>query len=278
MIKNIFRNTAAALAVFSMVLMGCQKMDRPLLADYVKDANPPGGPLKFFAAFDGSTANPLMNAVDSIRATFASANPLASIAGITGKALQGANGKSLLYPSANDFKTSTSFSIAFWLKNIAQAGRTEFLFSLVDDSYGWHHSAAFVLVENQTATKATMKFGLMDQWLEGTFEKPLFDGNWHHIVYVYDQTSSKMTYYFDGAVVAGMTAGQTDAKNGSAARGAVNFSQATNLILGGWNKHASLSGPTDDWISSYSGGMDEFRMYSKALSAVEVSALFNGKK
>ena len=278
MTKNIYRNTAALLVVFSMAILGCQKMDRPALETYVKDANPPGGPLKFYAAFDGTTANPLMNAVDSIRATFASANPLASIAGISGKAIQGADGKALLYPSANDFKTSSSFSIAFWLKNTAQVGRTEFLFSLVDDTYGWHHSAAFVLVENQTPTKATMKFGLMDQWLEGTFEKPMFDGSWHHIVYAYDQTTSKMTYYFDGAVVTGLSAGQTDAKNGGNPRGAVDFSKATNMILGGWNKHANVTGPTDGWISSYSGGMDQFRLYGKALTSTEVLALFNGKK
>ncbi len=39
------------------------------------------GPLKFYVAFDGTTSNPLMNAVDSIRAKFPSDNPLASIDG-----------------------------------------------------------------------------------------------------------------------------------------------------------------------------------------------------
>jgi len=281
--KNVMKNNfkifiAAAIALNTFVLTGCQKMDRPALGNYVKDANPPGGPLKFYTAFDGSTSNPLMNAVDSIRATFASANPLASISGISGKAVQGADGKALLYPSANDFKSTSSFSIALWLKNAAQAGRTEFLFSLVDDTYGWHHSAAFVLVENQTATKATMKFGLMDQWLEGDFVKPMFDGNWHHIVYAYDHTTSKMNYYFDGALVTGLTPTQTDAKNAGNPRGAVNFSQATNLVIGGWNKHANITGPTDGWISSFTGAMDQFRLYGKALTATEVASLYAAKQ
>lgn len=277
MYKTNFKNKVNILALLAILLFSCQKMDRPALANYVKDANPPGGPLKFYTAFDGTTSDPLMNAVDSIRATFASANPLASIAGISGKAVQGTEGKALLYPSANDFKTATSFSISFWLKNTAQAGRTEFLFSLVDDTYGWHHSAAFVLVENQTPTKATMKFGLMDQWLEGNFEKPMFDGNWHHIVYAYDQATSKMSYYFDGALVTGLSAAQTDAKNGGNARGAVNFSNATNMVIGGWNKHANITGPTDGWISSFTGGIDQFRLYSKALTSTEVAALYTNK-
>lgn len=260
------------------IAVGCQKKTRPALGDYVQDANPPGGPLKFYTAFDGSSADPLMNAVDSIRANFASANPLTSVAGISGKAVQGKDAASIKYSSANDFGSATSFTIALWMKNTAQVGRTEFVFSLVDDKYGWHHSSIFLLVENQTATNATMKLGLMDQWLEGTLSKPLFDGNWHHIAYVYDQTTSKMTYYFDGAVVSGMTAAQTDVKNGGNPRGPVDLSTAKNLVLGGWNKHAGLAGPTDGWISSYTGAMDQFRLYGKALTAAEVNALFTSKK
>ncbi len=272
--------------IFTKVFLGlslvafmtsCQKMKKPDFADYPADANPPGGPLKFYASFDGTSADPLMNGVDSIRANFPASNPLTSVAGISGKAVQGSDGKAVLYPSANDFKDATSFSISMWLKNTAQAGRTEFLFSLQDDTYGWHHSAVFLLMENQTSTSATMKLCVMDQWLEGTFSKPVFDGNWHHIVYSYDQTTSKMTYYFDGAVVNGMNAVQTDVKNGGNPRGAVNFKNANKFILAGWNKHANTDGPTDDWIKSYNGTMDQFRLYGKALSAAEVSALYSSR-
>lgn len=265
-------------AFLILAISSCKKLDRPALGDYPKDANPPGGPLNFYAAFDGTTTNPLMNAVDSIKATFPSLNPLTSTAGVSGKGIQGVDGKAIYYPSVNDMNKATSFSISFWMKNAPQSGRTEFLFSLVDDSYGWHHSAAFVLMENQTATKTTMKFGLMDQWLEGTFNEPVFDGSWHHIVYVYDQTTSKMTYYFDGTAVSGMTPTQTDVKNSGAPRGAVDFSKVYSMVIGGWNKHANAQGPTDGWISSYSGSMDQFRLYKKALTASDVTALYNSKR
>ncbi|MEK7200038.1 MAG: hypothetical protein AAB212_08990, partial [Bacteroidota bacterium] len=76
----------------------------------------------------------------------------------------------IVYPSANDFKAVTSFSLAFWVKNTAQVGRTEFLFSLVDNTYGWHNSALFLLMENQTATKTTMKLGLMDNGWKAIFK------------------------------------------------------------------------------------------------------------
>lgn len=268
----------SAFAFVAMAVVGCQKLDRPSLGDFPQDTNPPGGPLKFFAAFDGSTTNPLMNAVDSIRANFPQTNPFPSVAGISGKAVQGQDGKAINYPSANDFKNAKSFTIAYWMKNPAQAGRTEFLFALKDNKYAWAQSAFFLLMENQTATKATVKFNLMDQWLEGDISRPFFDGSWHHMAFVYDQTTSKLNYYFDGALITGLTAGQTDVKNGGAPRGAADFTNSANLVIGGWNKHASIDGPTDDWIRSFSGTLDQFRLYDKALSASEVAALYTTKQ
>ena len=72
--KNIIKLSVLA---FMLIIVGgsCKKLKRPALGNYPQDANPPGGPLKFFTAFDGTTANPLMNAVDSIRANFPSVNP-----------------------------------------------------------------------------------------------------------------------------------------------------------------------------------------------------------
>lgn len=270
----------ATVAFSAIVMLSCQKMDKPSLADYPKDANPPGGPLKFYAAFNGTTDDPLMNAVDSIRANFPSDNPLASTDGISGKGIQCVDGKAIKYPTANDFKNSTSFTVAFWLKNNPSAN-TELFFSLVDPTYGWHNSAVFLLIEHQTASSSTFKFGLMDQWLEfvneNKFNKPLFDNNWHHLAIAYDENTSKVTYYHDGVALTGLPANVTDVKKGGAPRGKLDFSKATQLVIGGWNKHASITGPTDDWIHAYSGKMDQFRLYGKALTASEVAALFNGK-
>ena len=279
------RNKIAFFLSSALILLaasGCQKMDKPELGEYATDDNQtllPGN-LRFFTSFnstDGPSAR--WNAKDSISGNPALLFPFTYAPGVNGNGIKGEDNSAILYLNANDLKSATSFSIAFWMKNTAQAGRTEFLFSLVDDTYsGWHRSAVFLLLENQTATSTTMKFGLMDQWLEGTFNKPMFDGNWHHIVYSYDQTTSKMTYYFDGAVVTGMTPTQTDVKNGGNPRGAVNFSASSGFIIGGWNKHAGKAGPTDDWIKSYTGYLDQFRIYNKPLTPAEVQALYTNKQ
>jgi len=36
-------------------------MDHPVLGDYPQDANPAGGPLKFYVAFDGTSDDVLKN-------------------------------------------------------------------------------------------------------------------------------------------------------------------------------------------------------------------------
>ena len=268
--KNIQQLFLAATVV--LLAASCQKMDRPALGDYPKDANPPGGPLKFYAAFDGITTNPLMNAVDSIRANFASANPLASVTGVTGKGIQGTGSKAVKYPSANDFSGVTSCTISMWVNNVVNPN-TELYFSLASKDY-WHQSAAFLLVEHAAVDKCTFKFSLQDKWVEFTnqsFTKPLFNGQWHHLAFTYEETTSVLKVYFDGIEV------PTPGNSGNMGLGKLNLKNSTNLVVGGWNKHAALDGPGDGWISAFSGKMDQFRLYGKALSASEVMALFNSK-
>lgn len=260
--------SAGLVTIFS----SCQKMKRPALADFPKDANPPGGPLKFYAAFDGSTSNPLMNAVDSVRANFASDNPLASVTGITGKAIQGTGSKAVKYPSANDFNAVTSCTISMWVNNAVNPN-TELYFSLTSKDF-WHESAAFLLVEHAAIDKCTFKFALQDRWIEfngQSFNKPLFNGQWHHLAFTYDETTSLLKIYFDGVEV------PTPGASGNLGLGKLNLKTAQNLVVGGWNKHANISGPTDGWINGFSGKMDQFRLYGKALSASEVLALYNSK-
>ncbi len=264
-------------AILLVGAYSCQKMERPKLGNIIEDSNPPDGPLRFFAAMDGSGTDMLRNAVDSIKANFPSANGMTSIDGISGKAMQGGDGQAIVFPSANDFSKSTSFTIAFWMKN-TDAGRTEFVFSLVDDRYGWSHSGIFLMLEHGSPTATTFKFGLMDQWMEfpdgNKFQRPLLDGNWHHLAIAYDETTSKMSYYFDGEEVTGAPASAVNVTNGGSPRGPLDLTASRKFILGGWNKHGGASGPTDDWIKSYTGALDQFRLYNKVLTPSEILALF----
>jgi Concanavalin A-like lectin/glucanases superfamily len=274
--NKIIKSVLFILVLF-IAVSSCKKLNRPALGDYPTDVDPrfplyPGGPLKFYAAFNGITTNPLMNAVDSIRANFPSDNPLASVTGINGKGIQGTGTKAIKYASANDFNGVTSCTISMWLNNTVNPN-TELLFSLASKDY-WHESAAFLLLEHAAVDKCTFKFALQDHWVEYTnqsFTKPLFDGNWHHLAFAYDETTSKLKIYFDGVEV------PTPGNSGNLGFGKMNIKTATNLVVGGWNKHAGLSGPADGWIGAFTGKMDQFRLYGKVLTASEILALYNSK-
>ncbi len=270
--KNLIKIGLLAIVGCSIVV-GCQKMKRPELGDYARDASAPGGPLKFYAAFDGTSSDKLRNAVDSVRANFAADNPTNTVAGISGKAFQGSGTNAIKYLSANDFKDATSCTISMWFNNTVNAN-TELLFSVADKDF-WHESGAFLLVEHATPTKCQLKFALMDKWVEyiDNFNKPLFDGNWHHLAFTYEETSSAVKVYYDGAEVP-LPAG---AAGNFAGLGKLKLGNASQLVVGGWNKHAGISGPTDGWISGFTGKMDQFRLYGKALSASEITALYNTK-
>jgi hypothetical protein len=290
--KNIFR-LSAVIAFIALIAGGCQKMDRPKLGDYPKDTNPPNGPLRFYVAFDGTTTNTLMNAVDSIRANFPAVNPFTSIDAVHGKGVQGVNQKAIKYGSANDFAGSKSFTIAFWEKNtVPTGGSPQFVFSLASKDY-WHQSGLFLLIDHDgagsTSTNAVVKLAIQDYWLEwtgdnGTIKMPgnLLNNQWHHLAFVYDQTTSKVTYYIDGQALTGVPAKLTDVKdniNTTVAKGPLNIKNTYGFVLGGWNKHADLGNdaPTDGWIQSWQGGLDQFRLYNKALSASDVKALYDSK-
>ncbi len=280
---NIYKafKSVLTILVLGMIITSCQKLDRPVLGAYPQDANPPGGPLKFFAAFDGTTSNPLMNAVDSIRANFPASNPFAQITGISGKGVQGDGVKIIKYAGANDFvATATSFSVSFWEKrNGSPAGNSAFFFHLASSNGYWTGGSAmfglFDWAAKNTPDSAVLKVDCIDvngndnwfQWLGPTAVKGIQDNNWHHMAFVYDATTSTMTLYVDGAANANK---QTWGTHGAANMDA---SKITGLDVGGMRNIPNMG-----WGQSWDGGLDQFRLYSKALSSSEVNALFVGKQ
>ena len=283
--KNKLSNLGfLTLAVIFIAAVSCQKMTRPALGTYPTDANPPGGPLKFYAAFDGTTSNPLMNAVDSVRANFPSDNPFTAITGISGKAVQGDGNKIIKYAGANDFaSTASSFTIAFWQKrNGTPNGNAAFFCHLASSNGYWTGgSAMFGLFDWGTVSdSAILKVDCVDangndNWFQWVNNGPgndqrvykIQDNNWHHMAFVYDATSSTMTLYVDGK------ANAFTQKWGT--HGGVNFdaSKITGLDIGGMRNIPNMG-----WGQSWDGALDQFRLYAKALSAAEVSALYTNKQ
>ncbi|MBK9381497.1 MAG: LamG domain-containing protein [Chitinophagaceae bacterium] len=280
--KNIQQYLLAATVV--LLAASCQKMDRPALGDFPKDANPPGGPLKFYAAFDGTTSDPLMNAVDSIRANFAGSNPLTSVDGVSGKAVKGESQKFIRYAKPNDWaKLAKSFTISFWYKRDGQTKNNtgtngpEYPVSFKSNNGHWSGANMFVIIEGNNAACAVKVMiadkNMADNWFtwEGGNTIPgLLNNNWRHMALVYSAATSGMTLYIDGVANSNVRVWGT--------HGDINIddTKISEMRIG--------AGPgtnysSDDWLSSsWKGELDQFRMYDVALTASEIQGLFNGRK
>jgi hypothetical protein len=119
-----------------------------------------------------------------------------------------------------------------------------------------------------------LKFVLVDKnvsdnWFvwDGSHKiKGIQDNNWHHLAFTYDATNSTMSLYVDGVLNAWT---QTWGTHGNANLDAAKVSA---VKIGGR--------PIENlgWGKSWAGGIDQFRLYNKVLSAAEVQALVANKQ
>jgi Concanavalin A-like lectin/glucanases superfamily len=268
--KNMFKLCVSTVLVM-LIAGSCKKMERPALGNYPQDANPPGGPLKFYVAFDGTTANPLMNAVDSTRANFPAVNTGTSADGIHGKSYKGSPTAFAKYAGANDFTQSTSFTVAFWIKKTPQApgSGTQFAFSLDNKGYSWTNTKIFLEFEDYSTTAlGAGKFYIMDNWVEyinANSMPNVLNGNWHQLVFTYNGTNSTLICYIDGAVF------KTNVITGL---GPINFGAFDSFTIGGPNQYTH---DQNTWMGFWDGQIDQFRLYNTVLTGAEVTTLYNSK-
>lgn len=270
-----------ALPLAMVLISGCQKMKRPELGDYAKD-NPvtPTTPLRFYLSFDSTSADDKqinLRFKDSV-SNYPSFFPDASVTfgpGVRGTAYIGNGDKSLTYLNLNDWGKSTSFTIAYWMKHDGSTGGdAEFLMSIPSTQGHWSNSGMLLILDNTgagtTATQAVFKLmvaeiGNGDHWFETTGSNKVpgvLDNKWHHMAWAYDEATSNMNLYVDGALFKTLSwSGHGPMK--------FDYTKWTGFYLGG---------KTTDWGKPYVGGIDQVRFYNKALSAAEVQALFANKQ
>ena len=288
------KKTLHCLLAASAILFAssCQKIDQPGMGNYPADANSPNGPLKFYVAFDGTSANPLMNAVDSIKATFPSDNPFTNAAGINGSGATGVNEKYIKYPSFNAWAASSSFTISVWFKQSGQTKNNtggngpQYIMSLkASDGYHWSNAVGFLFLEgNNTACAVKSMFvspsdpanpnsSPSDAWFTwegGQMIAGLCDDQWHHMALTYDESNSSVKLFIDGV--------QNPNVKSWGGHGALRLS--TNKIT----EYRVGAGPSngftsDDWLAcSFKGGLDQLRMYSTVLTDSEIQTLYTTHK
>lgn len=275
---KIFTSVIAAM----VVLASCQKMDRPALGSYLTDANPATGPLRFYVSFNGTATDAKAGAMDSIQFTKPVSNTMTFAAsGVNGtRGATGDGSQFIQYGKPNNFANwAESFSVSFWEKrNGMPNGEAEFPFSLSSSNGHWAGTSLMCLFDHAgagaTNSLAVIKVVIVDRnmndtWLawEGGNKVPgIQDNAWHHLVFVYDAATSKLTLYVDGVANANVP------QWGSHGKVMFDYDKVKSFQIGGR--------PKEDlgWGRSWTGGLDQFRLYTKALTAAEVQALYSSKQ
>jgi hypothetical protein len=213
--------------------------------------------------------------------------------GRRGEAYQGADNAYLLYnlPSGNKLRDLKAFSIAMWfygtpaidgvapVPGIIQIGGTS------DPVWG-----NLCLTQDRMPDAAdTLNIKIVFHkegavWANqfvGFSNSAFVENMWMHIVFAYDNATSKYMVYVNGEPLA-LGAGITDrwaAGDDVDPRppfGDLAFNNATQMSIGGWmQKVLGLS--ADEWMGYFTGKMDELRIYDKGLNTTEVSDLFKAE-
>jgi Concanavalin A-like lectin/glucanases superfamily len=274
------------LLIAALAFVGCQDLGGPEMGEYPVDENPPGGPLKFYVPFDGTSSNSLRNAVDQIKANFPQNNTTEITTGVTGNAMQGSSLKYVNYAKPNDWiSNSESFTVAFWFKLNGQTKNNnggngpEYIFSIPSSNGHWSGGQGMLFFEtNSTGTQ--IKFPVVDAtmgdtwftWEGNNAITGIADNTWRHCALVYDATTSKMTLYINGVANSLQPSwsnhGDINMNNGT----------ASSFRIGAGPKTVN-NDTADDWLrSTWKGGLDQFRLYNIALTASEVQDLYTNNK
>ena len=160
-----------------------------------------------------------------------------------GLSLDGTNDYvSIANPSTLNFGTS-DFTIALWVKRQASGAEHTIFTKTADASWVSGGKELFISAGNKLVFGS---WGKGEVSSTGTITN---DGLWHHVALTFVDSSNTVTFYIDGVASGGGT---------------------LNLAADGASHVVKLSG-----FGSFRGVIDEFRIFSRALSVSEVQTVMN---
>ena len=222
--------------------------------------------------------------------TMGSADNITYTNGKVGKAYQGSSSGFATFSGVSSAVSGlSSITSSMWIKTTQHTGGAQCLFMLPKTTDFWGN--IFVLIEGTDLTSMQLKVHLQKdvtpsipwsgQWIDHAGDNRIPDmyNTWKHVVWTYDENTSKYNIYIDGTKLTlpdGMTNRLTnDVASGGVPLGALANSNVQGFILGGFQQHMGAPwGAPDGWMLPYTGQMDEFRMYKSALSDSEVRSLY----
>lgn len=215
-------------------------------------------------SFDG-------NLVDSVSGQ-AGTNVGTSFApGYKGQAMQGALNSYVLATPGTGITSMHSFTLAFWVNSPLHPAGIAGLVALSNNNQFWGNIELFL--ENG-GTLDAMKFRakvINNGTSEIGIDKdgiPSFYTKWSHLALSYDEATSTFKFYVNGSVSTTKTV---------AGLGALNFLNSGKMVFGAsqfmTTPSLTSSHGAESWASFLTGRLDEVRIYNKALTDADISAL-----
>lgn len=284
---KILQTSLFTIIGFSLVMVSCQKLYRPELGEIIPDPLPP--PLEILGSksywpFDG-------NARDTGEYKLATAvKNISYVPGVTvvpdvtgGEAAQiGAGGYLVATSLPDELKGPGSFTVTFWMKGVGPVqGGAQGLFAISNSKQFWGNFEMFLENLNNGA-EAFIKIhmynknasnGVGEQWTELKIPGAL--NKWTHIAVTYEAATSELTVFADGQPTS-VNKKVLDSGN----YGALAWNDVTGLVIGSFAFQVTptlASHGSETWAKSFNGALDQFRIFNKALSAAEMTQLFNSK-
>lgn len=282
--KTILKISILSLAL-SPLFIACDKTsddpELPTIGGYNSSDEVAAANLAGYWSFDGSTSESVSNLTGTAtNTTFTT--------GKKGQALKGAEGGYVLYENAGTkLNNLGSFSTAFWLNTAQYTDGARAIFQIVDEDGFWPnlHVGLEPYAKDGVGVTDTLRFKMEFQnstapaWVNQFIETKIGQSTdkWVHIVTQYDGGTSTYSIYVNGAKIdigdAANRYGSNPAEGGTGLGNLV-FDKAQRIIFGAWKQQLPGNTP-DGWMGNYTGMIDEFRVYNKALTDAEVKALFD---
>lgn len=216
---------------------------------------------------------------DSLSAATGTGSGTAFGAGVKGQGLQVPVNGYMVSNTPDAVKALHSFTISTWVNMPINTGAAGIV-SIAHSQNFWGNFDIF-FDNGGSATTGVLKVHVFnnsgsttgkDAW-EGGYTVANPWGVWTHVAVSYDDSSSTVTVYYDGAVAG------TNTVSGFAP---LDWSQANQVAFGTLQFQTSPSltsaAGSQGWAASVNGVVDQVRVYNKVLSSSEVSALYNLEK
>lgn len=293
----------------SMLVVSCTAMlfscTKPELDDDFKPGDPPpiaGGyvnsseiapdHLVAYFPFDGN--------IDDSKGTITGGTvhgTVSFVEGRKGQAYQGSPDGFVSYDNPGATAGLSSFTVACWINTQKHQGGAQSIFMLTrEDGNFWGNF--FILIEGNGRSDNKMQLKLhfekpsvpnAEHWIDpgDKYWPDDMYGAWRHVVFTYDETTSEAARYIsgnksdlpddpspggDGDIVHRKASG--DAVSGTPL-GPLEFKDANKFVIGAYqNQLGAPYNAPESWMLPYTGQLDEFRIYDKALSPQEIAALY----